>query len=43
MANNAQACEEPLGFIIGFEWFDLVFLLNKKKELLFKVEIYADG
>jgi hypothetical protein len=34
LANNAQACEEPLGFIIGFEWFDLVFLLKKKNIII---------
>jgi hypothetical protein len=38
LANNAQACEEPLGFIVGFEWFDLVFLLNKKKSYSSKLK-----
>jgi len=38
LANNAQACEEPLGFIIGFEWFDLVFLLIKKESYCSKLK-----
>jgi len=38
LANNAQAFEEPLGFIIGFEWFNLVFLLNKKESYCSKLK-----